>query len=238
MYGWRGRIGVIIPSSNTTMECELWKMAPDGVSVHAARMKLVEVTPEALREMASEALEAAVKLATAGVDVIIYGCTTGSLLEGPEWENRLTEQLERETGIKVVTTARAVVDALRALKARRIVVATPYIDELNARERKFLEEHGFEVLRIEGLGIKPNLEIGRQPPEIAYMLARRIFAPEADAVFISCTNFRSLEVIEVLEENLGRPVISSNTASMWAALRAIGVREPIKGAGTLLEEHL
>jgi maleate isomerase len=235
MYGWRARIGLIVPSSNTTMESEFWRLVPEGVSVHTARMSLVEVTPDALRKMAEDSLRAAEELATAEVDIIVYGCTTGSLLEGIEWENKLRESIEKRTGIKTVTTAQAVVEALRELKAKKVVIATPYIEELNQREKAFLESNGFEVLRIKGLGIIKNTEIGRQPPWVAYRLAKEVFLKDADAIFISCTNFRTIEIIEPLEQDLGKPVVSSNTASLWFALRALNLGISIQGYGRLLK---
>jgi len=236
LYGWRARIGLIVPSSNTTMESEFWSLAPQGISIHTARMRLVEVTSEALREMSKEALRAAEDLATAEVDVIVYGCTTGSLLEGIEWENKLRELIAKHTGVKTITTAQAVVEALRKLKAKRIVVATPYIEELNQREERFLKDSGFEVLKIKGLNIVKNVDIGRQPPWIAYRLAREVFHKDADAIFISCTNFRTIEVITPLEQDLGKPVITSNTASFWLALQTLNLNTVIKGYGKLLEQ--
>ncbi len=236
MYGWRARIGLIVPSSNTTMESEFWRLSPQGITIHTARIRLVEVTPDALREMAGSALRAAEDLATAEVDIIVYGCTTGSLLEGIEWENKLRESIEKHTGIKTITTAQAVVEALRKLGAKKIVVATPYIEELNQREKRFLEDNGFEVLRIKGLDIIKNTDIGRQPPWVAYRLAKEVFHRDADAVFISCTNFRTIEIIAPLEQDLGKPVISSNTASFWLALRTLNLGTVIRGYGKLLEQ--
>lgn len=233
MYGWRARIGLIVPSSNTTMESEFWRLLPEGVTLHTARVRLVRAVPEELKAMAGEAVKAAEDLATAEVDIIVYGCTTGSLLEGVGWEARLREAMERSSGVKVVTTALAVVEALRRLRVRRVAVATPYVEELNRREKRFLEDCGFEVVRMKGLGIERNAEIGRQPPWVAYRLAREVWTREADALFISCTNFRTLEVVEPLERDLGKPVVSSNTASLWLALRELGIGDEVKGIGSL-----
>ena len=235
MYGWRGRVGLIVPSSNTTMESEFWKLVPEGVTIHTSRVQLVEVTPKALRDMTMESLKAAEDLATAEVDIIVYGCTTGSLLEGIEWEQKLRKSIEAKTGIKTITTALAVVEALHALNVSKLVVATPYIEELNQLEKKFLEDSGFKVLNIKGLNIIKNTDIGRQPPWTAYRLVREIFVPEADGVLISCTNFRTIEVIELLERDLKKPVVSSNTASVWLALHELGISPNIRGFGKLLE---
>jgi len=232
------RIGLIVPSSNTTMEPEFYEMAPEGVSIHTARMRLREVQAEALREMAEDATEAAELLSTAGVNLLVYGCTTGSLLGGTEWERKLVEKIQRFGRVPSFSTSGAVVEALKEFEAEKIVVATPYIEKLNALEKGFLEDHGFEVLGMKGLGLVSNLEIGKEPPSAAYRLACDVFRPEADAVFISCTNFRTIEVIEALEADLGKPIVTSNQASMWKALSAGGIREKIFGYGGLLEEHL
>jgi maleate isomerase len=236
LYGWRARIGLIVPSSNTTMEPEFSKIMPEGVSVHTARLKLVNVDAESLRKMAERSVEAAEDLATAEVDLIVYGCTTGSLLEGSRWEEELRLRIEKATGITVITTAQAVVKSLKALGARKVSVATPYIEELNEREKRFLEENGFKVIKIKGLGIVRNTEIGKQPPWVAYRLALEVARDsDADVLFISCTNFRTLEVINYLEETLQIPVISSNTSTAWLALRTLGIRDSIN-YGKLLRE--
>ena len=121
------------------------------------------------------------------------------------------------------------------LSGEKVAVATPYIDEVNEKEREFLEANGFQVVNIKGLQIEENLEIGRQPPEVAYRLAKDVDRPEAEAVFISCTNFRTIEVIAALEADLGKPVLSSNTATLWASLKSLRIREKLLGLGSLLE---
>lgn len=238
MYGWRGRIGLIIPSSNTTMEPEFWRMAPEGVSIHAARMRLSTVTVDELVEMEEDAVRAAQLLATAHVDILVYGCTTGSLVKGPGHDRKIAEKLARATGVKAITTATAVLEALEELGARRIALATPYIEEINRKEVEFLESQGYKVVDLKYLGIRENTEIGKQTPRTAYRLARSLDTGRADVVFISCTNFRSIEVVGLLEKDLGLPVFSSNTATMWLTLREMGLREPLRGYGKLLEEHL
>lgn len=234
MYGWRFRIGLIVPSSNTTMEPEFYRVCPEGVSIHTARVLLEEVTPDALVKMADYVLDAAKMLKTADVNVIVYGCTSGTLIGGVEWERELTSKIERETGVKIITTASAVVQALKVLDIKRVVVATPYIDKINELEKKFLEEHGVKVLSIKGLGVVKNIEIGKLAPWISYRLAKEVFKSEADGIFISCTNFRTLEIIEKLEREFGKPVVTSNQASIWATLRTI--KESIEGYGKLLRK--
>jgi len=218
------------------MEPEFYRMAPGGVSVHIARMRLKETTPEKLVEMAEDAERAAALLETADVDVIVYGCTTGSLVGGVEWEKRLVQRIEGETGVPTITTIRAVVDALKTLDVGCVAVATPYIDDLNRLERAFLESQGIEVAAIRGLDLVRNVDIGRTEGEVVERLVRAV-AGGADAVFISCTNLPTIDLIESLEADLGRPVVTSNQASLWAALLSCGF-DRIKGYGVLLERHL
>ncbi|WP_456321554.1 maleate cis-trans isomerase family protein [Palaeococcus sp. (in: euryarchaeotes)] len=237
MYGWRGRIGLIVPSSNTTMEMELHEALPEGVSLHTARMPLKGVTEEELLKMSALAVESAKLLKDADVDLILYGCTSGSFIGGENFENELEEKIEDEVKIPVVTTSSAILAALNALEAQQILVLTPYTEEINKREREFLEANEFEVLDIRGMGIVENTKIGRLEPYEAYRLAKAMFTEEADALFISCTNFRTFEIIEALEDDLGVPVITSNQASLWYALRELEINESILGLGTLLREY-
>lgn len=235
-YGLRLRIGLLVPSSNTTMEPDFHRMAPEGVSVHTARMRLDEVTPDGLIRMADDAERGAALLATAGVDVIVYGCTTGSLVGGVEWEESLVRSIHENTGVRAMSTSGAVVEALRVLSARRVGVATPYTDVLNRLETQFLEDHGFQVAAIEGLGLVDNLEIGRVERDVIEGLVEAV-ASEVDTIFISCTNLPALDLIDGLERRHGRPVVTSNQASLWAALRDSGVKG-IPGYGELLRYRL
>lgn len=225
MYEWRSRIGIIIPSSNTTMESEFWAYPPEGVSIHTSRLPLRRVTEKELIDMSNEAEKCAKLLSDAEVDVIVYGCTTGSLIKGKGYDKEIERRINQATGIPVISTARAVVDALNEKGVKKIAVATPYTDEINQKEKDFLTENGFEVSEIKGLGIEENIEIGKQPPYIAYSLGKEVIRahPEAEALFISCTNFRTFGIITALSRDIGRPVFSSNQASLWCALKECGV---------------
>ncbi len=234
MHGWRARIGLIVPSSNTTMEPELYRMAPNGVSIHTSRIPLREVTVESLLEMEKHTLRASQELADADVDLILYGCTSGSLVGGPGFDKAIASKIQEAVGKPAVATATAVIEALETLGIRRVAVATPYIEEINIAEKRFLEAHGVEVVVIRGMGVKRNTDIGRISPHEVYRFARSVYREGVDGVFISCTNLRTIEVIEPLERDLGVPVVTSNQASMWASLRRLGIRERIEGFGRLL----
>lgn len=242
MYGWRGRIGLVVPSSNTTCEMEFHRVVPEGVSVHTARVFLLEsdsITERIaqIRAMEGRLEQAVTQVASVEPQVIVWACTAGSFLGGAQRTQELTETLQRIAKVPVVTTSGAVVDALRALGVRRVAMVTPYVDSINEHERAFLEAclPGLTVVRSAGAGIVGNLPKGRLFPESAYAAARAIFGDDIDAVFVSCTNWRTLEVLDALEADLGKPVISSVQASVWRALRVLGVRA-VSGSGRLLRD--
>jgi maleate isomerase len=238
MYGTRGRIGLITLATDTSVLPEYLLAMPEGVAVYPAPIVLPrgEVTPVALAEMLEgEQLERAAELLVwADVDTIVFACTTGSLVHGVGWDRKLIERIEGASGKPATTTTTAVLAALRAVGASTLAVATPYIDELNVIERRFLEESGFRVSGIAGLACATDREIGRLEPADALALAERVDTPDADAIFVSCTNFHCLPVIAHLECALGKPVITSNLAGAWAALRRIGVDDALSGYGQLL----
>ena len=229
------RFGLIVPSSNTTMEREFSRLSPEDFSIHTARLRLTKVTVKELADMEKGVEEAGLKLADAGVDIIGYGCTSGSLYRGLGHDKTIEARIEEASGTPSVATAGAVISALRGLKIQKVAVATPYIDEINVLEKAFLSSNGFQVTDLKGLGIEENIEIGRLDSQDAYELVMRLEYADAGGVFISCTNFSTLDKIKELEDVVRRPVISSNTATFWALLRRCGISIKIKDFGQLLE---
>ena len=238
-YGYRAKIGLIVPSTNTVNEPEFNMMAPHGVSIHGARIMLLgKATEESYIKMGEETSRAAAELGTAEVDVIAWGCTSGSVVVPRE---QLEGQIVEASGIQAVTTIGAVLAALDTLGAKRVALGTPYVDFVNQAEVKFLEDAGYEVTSMYGLELGETQEerrgIGRVPPESLFRLVRYIDRPEADVIFLSCTNLATVEVIAELEEEVGKPVITSNQATFWHSLRTAGLRDKIEGFGSLLEDH-
>ncbi|WP_435157799.1 maleate cis-trans isomerase family protein [Haladaptatus sp. DFWS20] len=231
MFGWRARIGVVVPSSNTTVEGEFGRAVSDGVSLHTARMPLESVTVEELDSMADDAVSCAERLSHANIDVVAYACTTGSLLHGSGFDSELENSLSNTAGVSAVATALSVKRAFRALDAERLAVVTPYTAELNDREASYLDDAGFDVVELNGRGIEANTGIGSLRPEDAYRQVRETVSESdgADAVFVSCTNYRTLPAIEPLEADLGIPVVTSNQATLWDALRQVGVTANVPG---------
>ena len=229
------RLGLIVPSSNTTMEPEFYRMLPNSFSVHTGRLRLREVTVKGLAEMEEKIEDEALKLSDASVDVIGYGCTSGSLFRGLGHDKIIEERIEKASGIPAVATAGAVIRALKALKIKKVAVATPYIDEINDLEEKFLLANELQVVDLNGLKLKDNIKIGKLSSEVAYKLVMELRCDEADGIFISCTNFPTVNSINKLEKELKKPVISSNTATLWAMLKRCGASTKIQGFGRLFQ---
>jgi maleate isomerase len=238
IYGWRARIGLIYPFASWVMEPEFYRMAPPGVTTLTARVTLVAATIEGLADMAQspEVERCTEGLATAPVQVICFGGTSASFLHGPEWDMRLLARMAKAAGgIPVTTTSSASVRALRAFDVRRIVFVGPYLEDVTERGRQFFEASGFKVLNAVGMGLDHDRTIGRVTLEEVYHLARRGDRPEAEAVFISCTGLKTIGVLETLEHDLGKPVVSANQASFWDCLRLAGISDRITGYGRLFD---
>lgn len=244
VYSWRARLGVIVPPTNTVNEAEWARLMPEGTSFHTMRMPLHADTtsPEGMRALHDDLDAAMAELVKADVDVIAYACTAGSMTHPPQ---SLPERMQAASGRTGLTTAAAIVAALDALAAKKLAVATPYHEKLDTHERHFLEGCGFDVLAIAGLGIgaagpQEYVRIAQTPLDAVAAHARGVMqkareSGRPDALLISCTDFPTLPLIAPLEAEFGIPVISSNTATLWHALRLAGIRDDIAGAGRLFE---
>jgi arylmalonate decarboxylase len=238
-YGWRARIGMIVPSINKVAEPEFWRLAPPGVAFHAARAaNRGATTEESYFKMAEAAIGAAEDLATAEVDMLLYACTSGSVVCPLP---KLLADIRQHSGLPTIATITSVVAALRTLGVRRVALATPYVDFVTQSEKRFLEEYGFKVTSVHGLQMgeteTERRAIGRVPPQHVYRMARLVDHQEAEAIFISCTNLATLDVISQIEADLGKPVVTSNQASFWSCLRLMSLPDRIEGYGRLLSDH-
>jgi len=242
MYGSRGRIGLIVPSSNTVCEPEMAKLSPEGVATYSTRI-LFEPSIDGLKAMNEHVERASLELSSEGIsNIIAFCCTVGSMIGGPGYDQEIIQFVEEKSGVPAITTTTAVKAAFNALGVKRIAVATPYTGEINEIERNMLQAMGYEVTQIVGRheDMLPNQltneTIGRLPPEEAYRLGLAVDGASNEAIFISCTNFRAIEIIGRLENKAGKPVVSSNQATMWYALRKMGVMDRLTGFGRLMED--
>ena len=237
--GWRAKIGVIVPPSNTVNEAEFNRAAPEGVSFHFTRSPLhADPAADGFREMLDDVKRAMGDLSACRVAYATYACTAGSMACPAD---RLLGTMTEAGDVPANSTAQAIVAALRALGARRIAMASPYTPETNAHEAHYLEDHGIEVVASAGLSLNTSLEniqkISRVPPPDVFAHAKSVDRPEAEAILICCTDFNTFDAIEPLERALGKPVISSNSATLWHTLRSAGIEDRIEGLGTLLRDH-
>jgi arylmalonate decarboxylase len=218
---------------NTTTEPEFAWAAPPGISFHATRVFMNVTTPQALRSMNKEVRRAAELLATFSPDVVAYACTAGSFVDGPEATAALLAEMREIAGCPVVATSAAVVSALRHLGIMRLALATPYPQEVTEAERRFFLASGFDVLSCECLG-RSGADVRPTTFDEIKELVRRVDRPRAQAVFVSCTDLRAFELVDVLENELGKAVLTSNQVTLWAILQALERRGPLSGCGRLL----
>jgi len=227
------KVGLIIPSVNTTTEPEFAWISPPRISFHSARVFMNVTTPEALRAMNKEVRGAAELLATLSPDVVAYACTAGTFVDGPEATAALLTELRDIVGCPLVATSDAMIQALRHLGVKRVALATPYPQDVTEVERRFFISGGFDVTSCECLG---RSGAGVRPTTFDEImdLVRRVDRPEAQAVFVSCTDLRALEVVDIIENELGKPVLTSNQVTLWAILQVLEAPTHLTGCGRLL----
>jgi maleate cis-trans isomerase len=239
MYGWRAKIGRISPSPETVGAEEWRRSMPEGVCLVETRTMVHDVSVEGLAEAVTQVERASRELASAEVDVILQAGTAIAFFRGFGHDADLCRRITAATGIKSTTSLTAVVEALKALGIKRPAIATSYIPDIDARLVDVLEQSGFQVAAIRGMGLAKSTDMGKVQPSDTYSLARDVArsAPAADGIFISCGNLRSFEAIEPLENDTGLPVVTSNQAGLWHALRLAGIGEALPVLGRLLRDH-
>jgi maleate cis-trans isomerase len=219
------RLGLLTPPANTTMEDDFARWMPDSVRLHTNRLTAPDIRTnlEYLEAIAEHVGESA------------------RLLHGPGYDDKITNDMKEATGgVSTVVTAAAVVDALKSLNVTKISACSPYTDAINERLIEFYTHAGFDILKFAAVDQHRTGDIDDAPREVALELALSVDTPESEAIFISCTAFRGAsEVIEELEQQTGKPVITSNQATFWWCLREMGITEAIPGGGILMgrERH-
>lgn len=233
----RAKVGFILLATEQTIEDDVARLRPEGVGVHFTRLASPDsITNAALEAQGGALADAAARILPDGsLDVICYACTSGSLVLGEDLVFR--ELRKGAPDAEPTSMITGVITALRTLGARRLVVATPYLEEINRREAAYLEAAGFETLTIEGLQLERDSDMVRVAPDFIAEFAASLDRPDADAVFVSCGALRTLDVIDALERRLGKPALCSNQAMIWDALRRAGIQDRIGGYGRLLEAY-
>lgn len=248
MSGWRARIGLISPVGES-IERAFNHYAPEGVAINSTKLWFPGPSVEGLVFLADQLDQAAKIFAKQRHDVVIFGCTSGSLVKGAGFDKECIRRIEAVSGAKGLTTSTAVLESFDALGMPSAAVITPYPDETNEAEKKFLQDNGIRVTNIVGMECSPVRQtapmdsgagirrLSRDIPDMeaseVYREVRQMDLKGADSLFISCTGLNVSEIIPILEEDLGIPVITSNQASLWGSLRHAGVKTRIQELGAL-----
>jgi maleate cis-trans isomerase len=215
----RARIGLIIPSVNRMTEPQFNYYAPDGLGILVARGRVAGGPPRTVAELTGEIAHAAGTLADAKPDLIVFHCTHTSMKEGADGEARIIELIRRETGIEALSTSSLVNDALRALGLKKLVVLSPYTS--NADIISYLSSAGFTVVRDVALKCQSPADFEAVTPRRWLELAQQNDTPDADGIFLSCTNTTQIEAVAAIEAALGKPVVNSNQAVLWGCLKRL-----------------
>ena len=232
----RARIGVIISSGNGLVEPEFRRYFPPDVEPYATRVRMRREYRRqfSFQDLVREVVSAALALSDAHCDVIVVDCTGASMSGGVDGDQVFVRAIQEATGIRTTTAAIAIASALRALSVKRLVLVTKD-DDAHLNEAAYLTQAGFEVVGGHGAGIDSPAHGYAMPSEFWYDATVACRSERADGYFISCTNVRAIGAVEPLEKALRRPVITSNQAVLWHALRVAGVGDPIDGIGALLK---
>ena len=240
-YATLGRLGLIYIASSIVMDAEWAAMAAPGLSIHTTRVRLPKVTLEGIDQMmnAPELEQSARLVGSAPIDVLCFGGTSASFVYGTAYDKALIGRMEGwAPGVKATTASTASLAALAEVKAGPVALATPYVDAIHQRAINFLESNGHQVLNSGNLGIDEDWALAEVPLEKVFDHVVACDHPDATAIFISCTNFRSAGVIEALETALGKPVISAVQASFWHCLEVAAIDGARPGYGQLFARRL
>ena len=235
----KAKIGLVVVSASTVSELRYPRAVPE-VGFLASRMMLGgDQGLEALLEMEQNSSRAVQELASAGVDSIAYCCTVSGAQRGLEKDREFCDDMEHQWGAPITSTMLAAAEALQHLGIHRVVLTSPYPHSYHEAESRYLAEAGIETVASHGMGLRTAAEFAAVPPEEIYRFALdawRESGDRADGLFISCMNFDAMAAAQALEEAIGKPVVTSHSATLWRALALAGVDEPVHGYGRLLAE--
>lgn len=241
-YGEAGTIGLIIVEGGMPPEMDFHRYCPEGVAILAHGIPFKNLDPKGLTDMGCYVEDAAQMLMAGHPDIIVFSCTSGSFVKGVGYDQELIRRIKEATGVKLATTtSTSVLNAFKTMGISKIVMATPYTDEVNAIEIKFLEDNEITVLASKGLGFTNNPAVDPPPGWIPHITTQQmrnaveeIMVPEAEGVFISCAGLGISEGIPAMEKAFGVPVFTSNQCNIWNTLRMLSITDDI-GLGQLFK---
>ena len=244
VLGYRAKMGVLGPSTNTVVEPDYYAMAPPGVTLHYARIYIPDgdLSDDAafvhlMEQIRANLDEAILSVRTAVPDYLIMGMSSETFWDGRAGNDRFTRHVEELAGVAVATGAAACHRALQALGARRLGVITPYQPVADAQVRRYFEESGYDIVTLEGLRCPSAVSIAEVDEDRLRVAIRTVNGPQVDAVVQVGTNLSMIRLADAAERELGKPVIAINAATFWYALRDHGIRDQRPGFGCLLREH-
>lgn len=221
----RARVGLVIPSGNRLSEPQFRRFLPPCVGLHTTRVQMTGRHQKPLEALLQEVSQAAAALGDAKCDVVVFHCTANAMEHGPEGEERILRTVRERSGAQALSTAGAVRQAFDALGIRRYVLVSPYEADVNAHEIRYFKAIGLDCVHDVALGLKPPSDAYVAAPPLLWRDVTLANAREqADGYFLSCTNTTQIDVIEVLESALGKPVVNSNQATIWAVLRLLAAK--------------
>lgn len=231
----RRHFGVLIPSTNTTVEIEYTHHLPATLQFHVGRCGKGGNTPFS-PSLDDDVIRQSKLLGDAKVEVITLAQTSASLFDD-EYDAKVTAQMSANAGVPAVTSAQAIGQALEALGAKRIGIVTPYSQQVIESAKRYYEtRHGVQVAGMEGFGATDAYSIGKLDASMAFEGLRRVDKPEIDVLVVPGGNFPTMPWIAEWERALGKPVITTNQATVWAALGVMKLNHPLPGLGRLLEQ--
>lgn len=227
------RYGLIVPSSNRMAEPHASRYTPATAVPHVTRLRMTGSHFMPLDALLPKVAEAAVLLADAKCDPVVFHCTANSMAEGLAGERRIAETIANATGGKATTTAAATMAAFGSLDVKRIVLVSPYTRKNHEHELEFMEEAGIEIVGERNLGLPGSDAYCGMPANDWIETVKAMENDRADAYFLSCANIQAIDVVEELEKLLERPVLTSNQLVIWQALRLAGIEDDLPGLGKL-----
>jgi len=234
----RARLGFIIPSSNRMVEPQMQRYAPAGVVPHFTRLRMTNRYKRPLPELLPRILEAAELLNDSQCDIVVFQCTGTSMSGGVEMDNFVVSEIAKATKRPAISTASAVRCAFATLQVKRLVFISETEQEGHDKKLKFLKEAGYDILADKAACLSGTDEYCITPPRYWYDAAMALRNDAADAYFISCANIQSIDAIADLERDLKKPVVTSNRAALWCALRTLGLPDVVENLGSLFHRDL
>lgn len=236
--GWRGKLGYIWPAVLPGKAIRhFFQVAPEGIDLRIVTLGITQLTEAEIETALSKVDDAARRISEYGVNFVSLLGTPLASLRGYGWDKELIRRVENITKCPATTDLTAAVEALNALSVKKVVMASPHRHEVDMRIKKFLEDSGIKVINLKSLNLDTNRKIQELPENAAYNTAREAYleAPEAEGIYDPCGGWGSPAVVECLERDLGKPVVANHQACLWLGLKALKIRDRVKGYGRLFD---